>query len=316
MNTYHLGCIGLVLACLLPGCVTAHEGTTQLHLRDHIDNQPVPDAYVLTITSQAIEKEGHWWMAQRSEAGMVVPKAARVVKLADGGSLHQEGYTLALLGPYAYGQNATWEYWVVRPGYDPQRFYDTHFERAYKEDQPLEVTLSRLTPGSTYSDERVLAAARRFSEVADLLESNPSAAGLLQTLSVQLKKVQETSWKGDDREEADRLLTELASQQKHLAAVQVAELTPRPSVQAAPAATAPPAAENETLQPVATEDLTPPADGPVTIELAEPTGPPDTPETAEPAGPAPVVIDLPPLPPDTEPAESDVVMPQLDGQDE
>jgi hypothetical protein len=282
-----IGLVGLV--CCLGGCVTAHEGTAAFRAIDHIDDRPMPDVYVLKITNQAVEKSGHWWVVERSEGGPMAPRAAQVLILAEGEPLHQEGSMVALLGPYAYGQEATWEYWVVRPGYDPQRFYDAHFEQACKKDKPLEITLSRQTPGSSYSDEKVLTAARRFHAIAELLPANdPPTSGMLNTLLAQVRRVHKNSWKPDDREEANNLLTQLAALQNRFPPPEQAQLTPLTDAPAAATAASPPPHDEPAdvqLEPVAVEELDPPAEealAPVNLDALQPP-PPDPTQPTEPA---------------------------------
>ncbi len=285
--------------------MTAHEGTAALRALDHLDDRPMPDVYVLKITNQAVEKTGHWWVVERSEGGPMAPRNAQVLILAEGEPLHQEGSMIALLGPYAYGKEATWEYWVVRPGYDPQRFYDAHFEQACKKDKPLEITLSRQTPGSSYSDEKVLTAARRFHAIAELLPANdPPSSGMLNTLLAQVRRVHKNTWKPDDREEANSLLTQLAALQDRFPPPEQAQLTPLPDAPAVTATTPPhdDKAADVQLDPVAMEELTPPAEqdiAPVNLEALKPAD-------EEPQEIQPVEVPEPPKAADSEPADENV----------
>jgi hypothetical protein len=299
---YSLPICLFAMVAALSGCVTAHECSTRLDVRDRVDNRQMPDAYILKVVSRSPEKQGHWWLAERDSHAAMTPTNVQVLLLPAETPLHQEGTNLALLGPYAYGPSASWEYWVVRPGYDPQRFYDAHLERAYKQGRALEVSLSRRTPGSKYSDEKVIDAARRIASIGDLLPADePAVGGMLHVIARQLRDVRENSWKPADRDEADDMLTAISSLQETYAPPAQPLLTALPDDTPAPAADAsdtPEAVEIDVpeLTPVATEELSPPpalAD-PVETPAEEPTAEdaPTTQPSAEHDAPVPVEVEI------------------------
>ncbi|MBS3820209.1 MAG: hypothetical protein GVY16_02680 [Planctomycetes bacterium] len=273
------------LAVMLGGCVTAHEGSVNVRGVDHLDQREMPDLLVLTIASRSVEPSGHWWIAEREAGAALVPRSADVLLLRPDETLHQEGTNVALFGPYAYGRTGSWEYWVFRPGYDPQRFYDAHFEHAYKREKPLTVTLSRFTPGSAYSDEKVLDAARRVASVGDMLPANdPPTGAMLRMLSRQLRRVRDATWTMEERDEADNLLTAIARLQERCPPPQHALLSPLPDAPPETVATG----EAETPSPAggASPQITPAQ--PVSLDALGPV-PPDIPE-----GPVPIKLDSPP----------------------
>lgn len=192
------------------GCVTAHEGTVSLKIIKFPGGEAIKDSFLLTVHSETLESKGRWWLFEEEGGGNMIPHAATVKRINTGDKLHQQGHMVTTIGPYAKSTIHGWEYWVFHKGYQPDDFLDIHFDRAYEDDKPLQVSLAEISPGNEYSDEKVLDGARKFCEVLDFLPNHDPDAQLLKKLvSAQLRAVNRHSPKPRNRQDAGELLQEL-----------------------------------------------------------------------------------------------------------
>lgn len=302
-------------AASLGGCVTAHEAQTTLEILDNTTRRPIDDCLLLTIRLESIEPQGYWWVAQEEQAGHMVPREASLSAVNSGDVLEQKGKVVVTIGPYVRGRSLGVEYWLFRPGYQPDDFRNDHVESAHESRTPLAIRLLPEDAGSTISDEKILDGARRVLEILDFLDANnPEGTRLLTLLIEQVRRVREESynpkWQKQSRELLPRLEKELrrfppvAVTWKGLpAGDQTAQARPcasRPAERPVPVVSAP-------VEPPPAEE---PAAAPPSATKTEETSPPATDLPAAPADESPspqlIPVDLSELDspsPETRPAE-------------
>ncbi len=223
MNGKILLLLSACLVCLslqTAGCVTDHEGTVSLKIIEFPDGEPIKDSLLLTIHSQGLESQGRIWVFEEEEAGPMMPLDANVKRVNTGDELHQAGYRVTTIGPYARAIPQGWEYWVFHEDYQPDEFLDMHFDRAYAGKKPLQVSLPKALPGNSYSDEKMLDGARKFCDVIDFLPSqDPDAQRLFKLVEAQLRTVKRLGRNPRDRQQASDLLEVIEKNRDKWAAV-------------------------------------------------------------------------------------------------
>jgi hypothetical protein len=292
MRTHPLWFILILLlaACLgaSVGCVTAKEGRTTLRVSDDATGEPIDDCLLLSIRRETLDNQGHAWVIQAPPAtgGGIIRRAA-VQAVQPGQEIHQAGNVVMLWGPYASGKGLNYEYWLMHPGYQGDRFYDTHLLRAYEQKKPLERTMLRFHAGVSYSDETVLDAARAIVESADWLDkTNPLAGRLLDLAIHQTRLVRIHSIAPHQRDEAADLLDQL----RDLREAFPAETTPPTGWIAPPPLPAEPDPQpEETTATPTTQAVAPPAE-----PLDKVTPQPAPPARAGDAEPIPLPLEAAP----------------------
>lgn len=202
----------VMLTCGMGGCVTDNEYNFNLDIRDNAANQPVSDCLLLIIGSESLDSEGYWWVVQddSSGGGGMIPRQARVDVFESGQRIHQPGHVVMLLGPYVRGTVHGWEYWVFRPGYQPDEFTDIRVKRAQQRGSNVEIRLLREKPGQPDSDEEILDAARRLNDVLDFLPADDPLVGrLLKYMIERTRAVKLLSIRKRDIEAAEELLPQM-----------------------------------------------------------------------------------------------------------
>ncbi|MBN1942454.1 MAG: hypothetical protein JW849_04080 [Phycisphaerae bacterium] len=299
------------------GCVTAHEAQAQLEILDNTNKHKLEDCLLLTIRTESLESQGYWWVAQEEQAGHMVPREVRLDAVSSGDMIDQKGKVMVTIGPYVRGQTMGVEYWLFRPGYQPDDFRNEMIERAYEDHAPLDIHLLPEDAGSSLSDEQVLDGARRVLDVVELLDpNNPEGTRLLTLLIEQVRHVEKNAYKPKWRRHAAELLPKLRKERKRFPAVEVTwrNLPPAPAETPEPVA----AASAETM-PVAQAPVEPPPAKPSVRELQAAEEKPETassdlPVAAtpkekppdEPAAPELIPVDLSNLDdssPETQPAD-------------
>jgi len=213
--------ISLILpACLLGGCVTAHQADVKIILHDHAAAKDLNDALLLTIRGEAPQPEGHWWVVEDEEHERITPCRAEVRVINTGDTIHQEGQVVALLGPYVYCKPLGWEYWVFRDSYQPTDFLDYRLERRYKLGKPVKLLMLKELPSRADSDEKVLDGARKLIEVAELLNDDEPTNRLIRLVTRQVRSVQKVSFRSRHKQAAGDLLNQLAEKFEDLAETQ------------------------------------------------------------------------------------------------
>lgn len=239
------------------GCVTAHEATTRVDIFDNTTRKKIEDCILLTIRMESSESHGHWWVAQEEKAGHMFPTQARVRTFSTGDEIDQKGKVMVTIGPYVKGHTLGVEYWLFRPGYQPDDFLSDHVERAYENKTPLDIDLLPEDAGSSLSDEKVLDGARRVLEVQNFLEPcNPDVTRLLTLLIEQVQHVQDNAYKPKWQKQSKEMLPKLREALQRFPRVEVTwrHLPERPAEAPRPVATAttrpaPPVAEAPTKPP-------------------------------------------------------------------
>lgn len=316
--------VGLLpaLAGVLPvGCVTAHEAHVKIDVLDNTTRRQIDDCLLLAIRMESLEKQGRWWVAQDEEGGHMIPRDVQLTTVNSGEMLDQAGKVMVTIGPYVHGHTMGVEYWLFRPGYQPDDFLSDHVERAYENKTTLNVNLLREDSGSSISDEKVLDGARRVLEIVDFLEpDSPDATRLLTLMIEQVRQVEKNSYKPKWQKQSKELLPKLQKELKRFPRVHVTWKNPpaapveppEPAVAKAPAVKAPPAPTPVETTPEDTPDETTLVEVPLepikkqTAAANVPAAKPQPAEEEEEPGPGLIPVDLSDMEtstPETQPTE-------------
>ena len=222
LSQYVFPLLFLFIPMLMGGCVTAHEAETKLLIRDNTNNRVLEDCLLLTIRMESLEKQGHWWVVQEESGGHMIPQEVTLTTIHSGNKLFQKGKVIMPIGPYVRGHVLGVEYWLYRPGYQPDDFLDEHIERTYEDKIPLEINMLPEDSGGSISDEKVLDGARRALEVANFLSpDNVDGTRLFQLLIEQVRRVKEKSYKDKFRRQARDMLPKLQKELQRFPRVKV-----------------------------------------------------------------------------------------------
>ncbi|MBN1554972.1 MAG: hypothetical protein JXA11_09515 [Phycisphaerae bacterium] len=223
MNRIVHGLVWFLAAAGVGGCVTAHEARTKLEILDNANHRIVNDCILLTIRMESLETQGHWFVAQEEKAGHMLPVEASICTMNSGDMLDQEGKIIVTVGPYARGKTLGVEYWLFRPGYQPDDFLNEHVERAYEDKTDLDLHLLREDPGSSISDEKVLDGARRVLDMLEFLDPNdPNGTRLVTLLIEQVENVKEHAYKPKWQKQSRDMLPKLREALKRFPNVKAA----------------------------------------------------------------------------------------------
>jgi hypothetical protein len=261
-SVHVVACVSLCLIGLaVNGCVTAHEAQAKIEILDNANHHKIDDCILLTIRMESDESQGHWWVVQEETSGHMIPTEARVETISTGGVIDQKGKVMVTAGPYVKGRVMGVEYWLYRPGYQPDDFLSDHVERAYEDKTPLDIHLLPEDAGSSLSDEKVLDGARRVLEIQNFLEPcNPDVTRLVSLLIEQVQHVKDHSYKPKWQKQSREMLPKLREMLARFPRVEVTwrDLPKKPAAPVEPPADSHAAAQ--IAPPVPPVSQNPPAD--------------------------------------------------------
>ena len=163
--------LGLTVPC---GCVTSHQAEARVYFEpDSVSGEsgePL-EGILMTVFSQSLESEGHYWVVQGESDGMMVPRQVSLSWVVSGQLIRQKGVNVFLLGPYARGKTPGYEYWIFLDGFCPVSFGHRELERAAERGEGLTFSLQEIRPGLESREEAVLDGARRVVEMIGFLDA-------------------------------------------------------------------------------------------------------------------------------------------------
>jgi hypothetical protein len=189
------------------GCVTVHEAEAAVKITEFGKDVPFKDCYLMSITRRSAESEGHWWVVEREERPPGLTSSVTVKMINSGDRIYQDGYPLYLIGPYAKGKSISYEYWIFKEGFLPERVDDIDIELSAKKDIPVAVSMELAHHGENYSDKHVMNGAWAIVNNASFLSMDDKLTQEMARMSLrQVRQVQRNSFKPRSKEDAGRLI--------------------------------------------------------------------------------------------------------------